>query len=151
MPDLERELTELTAEECDRLLATHHVGRVAFEADDLLHIVAMNYATDDDGRVVLRTGTGTLLYRASLGRVAFEIDGFDESTGTGWSVCVHGAARAVADGDPGTAALRALPLETWAPGGRFSWFVLHPRAVTGRRLAWREVRPSRWFSGNRMP
>jgi len=36
--------------------------------------------------------------------------------------------------DEESAALRQLPLETWVPGDRHSWFRIFPAAVTGRRL-----------------
>jgi nitroimidazol reductase NimA-like FMN-containing flavoprotein (pyridoxamine 5'-phosphate oxidase superfamily) len=147
MADIDHQLTEMGAEECAELLVRHRVGRVAYEADGQLHIVPMNYTTDPEGRVVVRTTSTSVLYRAALDRVAFQIDGIDERSRTGWSVCVHASARAVADGDAETAALRSLPLEPWAPGQRHSWFVLQPVAVTGRRLALHEADPRHWYGG----
>lgn len=139
-------LSQMDDEECAELLAQHHVGRLAYEAKGQLHIVPLNYVTEAAGRVVFRTTSTALLYRAALDRVAFEIDGINERSRTGWSICVHGRAWAVADGDVDTATLRALPLEPWAPGQRYSWFVIHPQAVTGRRLALHENDPDHWFA-----
>ena len=59
----------------------------------------MTYAADTDGNVVFRTGTHTVLTKVDLEQVAFEIDGVDEQTRTGWSVCVHGVGREITDVD----------------------------------------------------
>ena len=113
--DIYRSLSRMDDEECAKLLAEHHVGRVAYEAEGRLHIIPLNYVTDAAGRVLFCTTSTALLYRAALDRVAFEIDGIDERKRTGWSVCVHGTAWAVADGDVDTATLRALPLRAVGP------------------------------------
>jgi hypothetical protein len=44
-----------------------------------------------------RPNHGTKLSYAPASRVAFEIDGFDSSTGVGWSVVVKGVAHDVTD------------------------------------------------------
>ena len=53
-------------------------------------ILSVNDAIDGE-RVVFRTDEGLKLRHGTLRRVAFEIDGFDEAAGTGWSVLVQGS------------------------------------------------------------
>src|ERR1700746_2237413 len=83
---------ELTKSECFGLLAREHLGRVA-ASDDLGPVVfPVNFVLDRN-MVVLRTDEGTKLDAAIKGsRVAFEIDGADPATRTGWSVLVRGEA-----------------------------------------------------------
>jgi nitroimidazol reductase NimA-like FMN-containing flavoprotein (pyridoxamine 5'-phosphate oxidase superfamily) len=89
----------------------------------------------DRHTVVFRTGTGTKLSAASLGRrVSFEVDRADPATRTGWSVLVRGEAVEVTD-QAELARLRALPLEMWAPGSRGHYVRILPSALTGRRIA----------------
>ncbi len=128
--------TQLERDECEWLLAVHDVGRLAVIADGRPHVVPVNYATPGGGVVVFRTDPGTILTEASLREVAFEIDGIDHETSTGWSVEVRGFARDIADAvDAESARLRELPLRTWAPGERQQWFKITPSEVTGRRIS----------------
>ena len=47
----------------------------------------------------------------------FEADGFDPTTHTGWSVCVHGAGREITAGeDPAAVRLLEMAVIPWAPG-----------------------------------
>jgi nitroimidazol reductase NimA-like FMN-containing flavoprotein (pyridoxamine 5'-phosphate oxidase superfamily) len=120
--------------ECLDLLAAHTVGRVALVVDGHPEILPVNYALDGDA-VLFRTAEGTVLNRAGLTPVAFEVDHIDESTRTGWSVMVKGQADDIGDAiDATSERLRRLTLVTWAPGRRERWFVIRPREITGRRL-----------------
>jgi uncharacterized protein len=129
-------ISELPRDECERLLATHAVGRLALVVDDQPHILPVNYAVAGHGEVVFRTAAGSLLTEASLRRVSFEVDAIDAEAHEGWSVVVVGYCRDIADAiDADSVAMRALPLETWAPGTRDQWFKVVPIDVTGRRIA----------------
>jgi nitroimidazol reductase NimA-like FMN-containing flavoprotein (pyridoxamine 5'-phosphate oxidase superfamily) len=126
---------ELDRAECERLLATRQVGRLAVVVGQSPHLIPVNYATPGGAVIVFRTASGTILTEASLREVAFEIDELDPAARTGWSVEVRGFGRDISDAlDEESAALRQLPLETWVPGDRHSWFRIFPAAVTGRRL-----------------
>jgi nitroimidazol reductase NimA-like FMN-containing flavoprotein (pyridoxamine 5'-phosphate oxidase superfamily) len=126
---------ELDRTECERLLASQEVGRLAVVADGAPHVIPVNYATPGGGVVVFRTVAGSILTEASLRRVAFEVDEVDRATRSGWSVEVRGVGRDIADAvDAESVRLRQLPLVTWAPGERQQWFKIVPDAVTGRRL-----------------
>jgi uncharacterized protein len=129
-------ITELDRPECERLLASHQVGRLGVVADGKPHIVPVNYATPGGGVVVFRTDPGTILTEASLREVAFEVDEIDAQARLGWSVLVHGFGRDIADAvDAESVRLRQLPLSTWAPRERQQWFKVIPSDVTGRRLS----------------
>ena len=53
-------VTELTAEECWQLLASHEVGRLATTAGGVLDIFPITYVVDNES-LVFRTGPGTKL------------------------------------------------------------------------------------------
>lgn len=128
-------LVELGRSECERLLASREVGRLAVVVEGSPHVVPVNYATPGGGVVVFRTAPGTVLTEASLRQVAFEVDDVDPATRSGWSVEVRGFGRDISDAlDADAAELRQLPLVTWAPGDRQQWFKVVPSTVTGRRL-----------------
>jgi uncharacterized protein len=94
--------------------------------------------------VLFRTDEGTKLDVAvRLGPVAFQIDGVDQATRTGWSVLVRGEAKEVTD--PAELALvRRLPLYPWAPGAKDHYVRILPSSLTGRRIALPEA-PSNWW------
>lgn len=125
---------ELTKSECFGLLAREHLGRVAV-VDDLGPVVFPVSFVLDRHMVVLRTGAGTKLDAAIRGsRVAFEIDGADPATCTGWSVVVRGEAVEVTD-PAELARLRKLPLDPWAPGAKGHYVRILPAALTGRWIS----------------
>jgi nitroimidazol reductase NimA-like FMN-containing flavoprotein (pyridoxamine 5'-phosphate oxidase superfamily) len=125
---------ELTHEECVDLLGSHHFGRIAVHGHEGLAIFPVNYFWND-GHVAIRTNPGTKLAAAAQSKVAFEIDGIDDGARTGWSVLVTGTGYEVTDSmDDVSAAMRALPVETWAPGQTTSWLRVEPASITGRRV-----------------
>jgi len=132
--ELVAEIDTLGRDECLRLLATAAVGRVGLLVDGRPEILPVNYALDGDV-VVFRTAEGTVLNQAALSAVAFEVDSFDESMHSGWSVMIHGVAQDIGTAiDPTSERLRRLTLVTWAPGTRPRWFRVLPERITGRRI-----------------
>ena len=126
-------MEELSAAECWRLLRTHEVGRLAVSITDHPDIFPINYVVDGDG-IVFRTGAGTKLAAAVLGRsVAFEIDGYDPIAGDAWSVVAKGRARQIEhmieyfDAD-------TLPLFPWHAAPKPDIVRIEPLEVTGRRF-----------------
>ena len=125
---------ELTKSECFALLARERLGRVAVVDDRGPVVFPVNFVLDRH-TVVFRTGQGTKLHAASLGRrVSFEVDGINAAARTGWSVVVRGEAVEVTDRAE-LARLRELPLRPWAPGARSRYVRILPTALTGRRIA----------------
>ena len=132
-------MEELDEAECLRLLASTTVGRLGFVVQERPIVLPVNYAVD--GRtVVFRTGEGTVLNKAALQMVAFEVDKIDDATHTGWSVLAQGVAQDVGTAiDARSDQLRRIALVTWAPDRRDRWFRLDADTLTGRRLSVRPV------------
>jgi nitroimidazol reductase NimA-like FMN-containing flavoprotein (pyridoxamine 5'-phosphate oxidase superfamily) len=83
---------KLTECECFGLLAGQHLGRVVLVDDRGPIAFPVNFVLDRHS-VVFRSGEGAKLDAAGRGAcVAFEVDGADEATRTGWSVLVRGEA-----------------------------------------------------------
>jgi nitroimidazol reductase NimA-like FMN-containing flavoprotein (pyridoxamine 5'-phosphate oxidase superfamily) len=125
---------ELSRDDCLELLHKNSVGRISGTAEGRPFIVPVNYAVDGD-RVVFRTAPGTKLSGVEFARVAFEIDGFDSTGHSGWSVVVEGVATDISDMiDERSRQLRALDLQPWPPGLKGHWVAILPESITGRRL-----------------
>lgn len=124
----------LTVEECSALLEAHRFGRIGVQGPEGPGIFPVNYVWVT-GHIVIRTSPGTRPAAAAQSVVAFEIDGIDEPTRTGWSVLVVGTAYEVTDSvDDISEALRRLPVDSWAPGPKTSVLRIEPRSVSGRRI-----------------
>ena len=127
-------LEPIARSDCWGLMATARVGRLGLLVDGRPEVLPVNFALDGES-VLFRTGEGTVLNKASLNVVAFEVDHTDDATHTGWSVLVQGVALDIGDAiDPTSERLRRLSLITWAPGTRHRWFQIKPSNVTGRLL-----------------
>ena len=128
------ELEVLSEFHCLEYLASAALGRIAFQLGENIEMFPVNYAADG-AVVVFRISSGTRLESCLLGRVAFEVDGWDEKEGVGWSVVLKGVADEVTKGiDPFSEALRAHRVMPLAPGQRERWIAVYPSEVTGRRF-----------------
>jgi len=135
---------ELTKDECFALLAGQHLGRVVLVDDRGPVALPVNFVFDQH-TVLFRTDDGTKLDAASRGaRVAFEVDGADEATRTGWSVLVRGEAVEVTD-PAELARVRRLPLYPWAPGAKGHYIRVLPASLTGRRISLPGDVPWNWW------
>jgi uncharacterized protein len=120
-------------EECRALLRAERVGRVAVCGARPGVFPVLYGLLDDD--VVFRTAPGEKLIAAALTRdVVFEIDAYDTSTRSGWSVNVVGTAEEIAGADELVRA-RALALEPWAGEVRDRYVRIRTVEVSGRRIA----------------
>jgi CBS domain-containing protein len=83
---------------------------------------------------VVRTGAGELL-AAAVHRhpIAFEVDGWDVLSRTGWSVLLTGLAEEVTRPSE-LAEVERFRLQPWAPGLKGHVVRLRPDTVTGRRI-----------------
>ena len=130
-----RELRELTTTECWERLRAGSIGRLAVNNGNQPDVFPVNYVVDTD-RIVIRTAEGTKLAAAiASGDVAFEIDEFDPTDHTGWSVVVHGIAQ-----EPKALASvmhdQDLDLRPWAgTEGKGRFIEIVPTRVSGRRLS----------------
>jgi uncharacterized protein len=125
---------DLDPRECERLLRSGAVGRVALSTPDGPHIVPVDYVVVDD-TIVLRTSSYSVV--GAYGRnamLAFEVSHVDRDRPAGWSVVARG--RGWAEFDPEQVArIRA----SWqrrhgAAGNRNLYFRIRWESVTGRAL-----------------
>jgi nitroimidazol reductase NimA-like FMN-containing flavoprotein (pyridoxamine 5'-phosphate oxidase superfamily) len=113
------------------LLAQDEIGRLAVVIGAMPMILPVNYALDGDA-IVFRTMPGSRL-DVGQGHAAFEVDSFDRTRRSGWSVLVTGHLEEVSWYESrDMARLQALAVETWAPGERTMWMRLRPTFITGR-------------------
>ena len=142
------ELVVLSRGDCTRRLVRACVGRIGFVHKGRPEVLPVNYAADPDGRVVFRS-TATSVLGAIVGQpVVFEVDGWDSTQRSGWSVCVHGTGCELKDDDhPLVEQLRTLQVISWAPGRRDRWFAVEPTAITGRQLPISLTADEGWFPG----
>ena len=134
MLDARTGLEVIDPDECRRLLAADEVGRLALIDGGTPAVFPITYAVDGDA-IVFRTAPGTKLSAGPRRRVAFEIDRFDRSRRTGWSVVVTGRLEEVTAYDAATLQrVTRLPVEPWAGGERAHWMRIVPDRITGRRI-----------------
>jgi nitroimidazol reductase NimA-like FMN-containing flavoprotein (pyridoxamine 5'-phosphate oxidase superfamily) len=135
---------ELTKQACFALLAQQRLGRVVLVDDRGPLALPVNFLLDQH-TVLFRTDEGSKLEVASRGgRVAFEVDGVEEATRTGWSLLIRGEAIEVTD-PAELARVRRLPLYPWAPGAKSRYVRILPTVLTGRRIALAEDAPWTWW------
>jgi nitroimidazol reductase NimA-like FMN-containing flavoprotein (pyridoxamine 5'-phosphate oxidase superfamily) len=125
-------LKVLDRDQCESLLGTQRIGRVGLATPTPM-VLPVQYAMCD-GDVVFRTAPGEKLIAAVMGRtVAFEIDDFDVSAMTGWSVVVVGPAEEVTDRNDLTR-MRELDLHPWAGELRDRFVRIRTEELSGRRI-----------------
>ncbi len=120
----------LRPEECWELVASEPVGRIGFTSEGGPMILPVNHRVVGH-HVVFRTAQGALLHEALMTRpVAFEVDGWDASTRSGWSVVIRGQAHAAEDED-----VQDVDLDAWADStDRDDWVRILPEDISGRRI-----------------
>ena len=135
------ESRSLSQADCLALLAAGgsagRLGRVAVTTPEGPHVVPVNYTIFQD-TVVVRTSSYSLLGTyARDAVVALEIDGFDPTTRSGWSVVLRG--RCTVETDPRT--IRALRDAAagdldgpWAGGTRNLYLRLRTDQLSGRAV-----------------
>ena len=121
-------------EQCVELLTGHSIGRVAWQSAEGQQILPVTYAWFE-GAVVFRTSPyGVLSDLIRPTDVAFEVDELDQDHHRGWSVVVHGRARAAESGD--LARMWAVgSVVPWATGTRNLFIQITPDRLSGRRVA----------------
>lgn len=116
-------------DECRRMLDSTTVGRVCWISPTRgLQVLPVTYTMHQGtiGFAVARTSVlGEL---AEPVEVAFQVDDIDAETSTGWSILVHGEARALTE----SAGELNAP---WAPGERDLLIGITPRSVSGRLVS----------------
>jgi nitroimidazol reductase NimA-like FMN-containing flavoprotein (pyridoxamine 5'-phosphate oxidase superfamily) len=126
----------LAREECLELLAAHRFGRLAVVLPSGVPVIRpVNYVFDRQSQsVVFRTARGSKFHAlVHAAHAAFEIDGIDEETRTGWSVIIQGVTAQVTQPSD-VSRLNRLGLEAWAPGPKPHWIHIRAWTVAGRRI-----------------
>jgi len=127
------EIRELSQDECLRHLRAQRLGRVAVVTPAGQPLIFPVNFVFDEGVIVFKTAPGTKLALATQAVVAFEIDGWDEASSSGWSVLVQGVAHDVsANHDFRSERLRRLEVKPMAPGARERWVGIWADEITGR-------------------
>jgi hypothetical protein len=118
--------------ECRVLLERHTVGRVSWQAQDGPSILPVTYAFRENTIYFRTSAYGELSGLAAWhSRVAFEVDGVDEASGTGWNVLVRGSAKPV----PPSYTLTSLWTDGPVPrasGHRTLFIAITPTSTSGR-------------------
>ena len=124
----------LSTRECFERIARTSVGRIAFISNGDPLILPVNHAVDGDA-VVFRSNAGSKLLAADTGSsVAFEVDGFEATRRSGWSVVIRGIAVTVEE-EQEIARLDEFAVEPWADGGdRPFWVRVTTYGITGREI-----------------
>ena len=123
-------------DDCVELLHADVIGRLGIASHGVPMVLPVNYAMDGE-YVVFRTGPGSKLAAAGRAAACFEIDGFDRTKRTGWSVLVTGELEEITG--TRTAALehlQALGVSPWAEGARDHVMRIAPSRITGRRVGY---------------
>jgi nitroimidazol reductase NimA-like FMN-containing flavoprotein (pyridoxamine 5'-phosphate oxidase superfamily) len=131
----QRELEELSTQECLDLLASRRVGRFVYVDEQGPVAIPVNYAMAG-ADIVFRVEQGTKRAALEQPAVAFGVDHIDEAARSAWSVIVRGAAYEV-DMDHVPDLLRRMsgqPPAPWAFGIHNVWLRLVASGMTGRRL-----------------
>lgn len=129
MPDSESPITPLSTEQCERLLENNTLGRLAVSVGDNPDIFPINYAFYEN-TVYFRTAEGSKLGASVINpRVAFEIDGYSDSSA--WSVVVKGSAKIYDSEDDDTVAQKS-GLNPWVPTIKMNLVGITPDEITGR-------------------
>jgi nitroimidazol reductase NimA-like FMN-containing flavoprotein (pyridoxamine 5'-phosphate oxidase superfamily) len=130
-------LVPLDEDTCIELLEDAAVGRLGFITEQgAPSILPINHLVDA-GEIVFRTAPGSKLsvaLRESGAHVVYEVDEYDASDRSGWSVLVRGGLEPILD------RIRIAHLDrtghhTWVDDlKRTNWVRIVPESVTGRRI-----------------
>jgi len=111
------------------------VGRVAWNAPDGPQLLPVNYAYYNKTIVFRTMSEGVMSQLVRRTNVAFEIDGVDEETRTGWSVVVRGTAERVSQEYDLVELWTKTGPVPWAAGLRTLHIAITPRTISGREVA----------------
>ena len=129
-----RGLEVLSFEECLRRVAAAPLGRVAFHDAGEVAVLPVNHVVDGDV-IAFRTRWDSRLAAAVDQEVTiFEVDHYDTTDHTGWSVLVRGVARRVTDAPTCERFERLSELPWQGKQEEVFWTAIHHREVSGRAL-----------------
>lgn len=119
--------SRLDADECWALLAEVEVGRLAWQGDDGIVVLPVNYRLRDRSVVFQTSKDSRLSQLAEPTKVAFEVDDIDGEAIVGWSVLLQGVT--------GPAEADQEHRISWLDDERSVWIAVTPGAVSGRVMS----------------
>lgn len=125
-------LEVLSPDECWQRIADTPIGRIAFVESGAPMVLPVVHGVLGH-RIAFRSVEGSKLAAAQMGQsVAFEVDGWDADTRTGWSVVARGTAEtSPEDSDE----LDDLQVRSWLPAtDEGTWIEIRVDEISGRRL-----------------
>ncbi|MEW1955473.1 pyridoxamine 5'-phosphate oxidase family protein [Terrabacter sp. NPDC080008] len=123
---------DLTLPECQTLLESRDIGRIAWNAGGGPQILPVSYACVGELLVFRTSPFGVLSELVRPTQVVFEVDELDAARHAGWSVIVHGRAQAVASPALLTHLWTVEGAEPWAGGVRNVFIGITVERMTGR-------------------
>ncbi len=131
---------QLAEDECWARLEETQVGRLALAPAGEVDVFPINFAVSG-GAIYFRTAPGDKLLELSVNpRVAFEIDGWDDTSA--FSVVVKGIAERL-EAQTDIDAADQLELAPWVPTLKYRWVRINPTQITGRSFS-RTAEPERY-------
>jgi nitroimidazol reductase NimA-like FMN-containing flavoprotein (pyridoxamine 5'-phosphate oxidase superfamily) len=132
------ELHDLDRGTCLDLLASQKVGRLVLTGGQTT-VAPVNFVVAG-GAIVIRADARSHGSPPAGTAAAFEIDAFDVSEESGWSVVVRGRLEDITDTAMDDADLQER-LRTWAPGPKDRWLRVTIDDVSGRWLRGADRKP----------
>ncbi|MEP6853953.1 MAG: pyridoxamine 5'-phosphate oxidase family protein, partial [Pedococcus sp.] len=125
----------LGLDECLRRLGESPVGRLAFALDGEIAVLPVNHVLDGVDICFLTSGGSKIQAAVDGDTVSFQVDDWDLTQRSGWSVLVHGTAAIVTD-DESITRLAATARRPWVTVEKDSarWVRVSNRQVTGRMI-----------------
>jgi len=122
-------MVEISGAEALWLLEGSSLGRLVYVQRELT-VVRPGRHVWEYGRLIIRTPAPAEAVPATA---TYQVDEIRAVPGTGWTVTVSGPAEAITDPDEAAHYRRTLP--GWTHGPHDTLLRLHPKTVTGFRLA----------------
>jgi len=122
-------MAEISGPEALWLLEGSSLGRLVYTQRELTVVRPARHVWEY-GRLVVRTPVQA---EAVPGTASYHVDEIRVASGTGWTVTVSGPAEVISD--PDEAAHHRRTLSGWSHGPHDTLLRLHPKTVTGFRLA----------------
>ena len=132
--DVSSKMGVLDEATCVQLLESTPIGRIGFATEGELLVLPVNFKWYENGIVFRALEGQKLAAAAAQQRVCFEVDEWDATTRTGWSVVVQGVAREVTNWAEDVR-LDQIGLVPWAKAEwRPIWVRIEPTMISGRVL-----------------
>lgn len=121
--------------ECLERIASTPIGRVAFVRDGEIVLLPVRHVVRGLDVYFQTSGGSKIEVAADHDPMGFEVDSYDASAATGWSVAVSGIA-SVVDDEQVTAELVALSGDPWpiVDVAAAVWIVIRPDQISGREV-----------------